>query len=43
VTTDPESRRKFLRYWRVGRPVIAHVFRATVDTIRANAERDAAS
>jgi hypothetical protein len=40
VTTDPESRRKFLRYWRIGRPVIAHIFRATVHTIRANAERD---
>jgi hypothetical protein len=43
VATDPGSRRKFLRYWRVGRPVIAHIFRATVDTIRVNAEGDAAS
>ena len=41
ITTDPESRRKFLRYWRVGRPFIAHIFRATVHTIRDNAERGA--
>jgi hypothetical protein len=39
VTTDSESRRKFLRYWRLGRPVIAHIFRATVNTIRGNAEQ----
>ena len=38
VTTDDVSRRKFVRYWRLGRPVIAHIFRATVNTIRANAE-----
>ena len=41
VTTDPDSRRKFMRYWRLGRPVIAHIFRATVHTIRDNAERPA--
>jgi hypothetical protein len=39
VTTDAESRRKFMRYWQLGRPVIAHIFRATVRTIRDNAER----
>jgi hypothetical protein len=39
VTTDPDSRRKFMRYWRLGRPLIAHIFRATVRTIRDNAER----
>jgi hypothetical protein len=39
VTTDFDSRRKFMRYWRLGRPVIAHIFRATVRTIRDNAER----
>lgn len=39
ATTDPASHRKFMRYWRLGRPVIAHIFRATVHTIRDNAER----
>jgi hypothetical protein len=38
VTTDVDSRTKFARYWRLGRPVIAHIFRATVRTIRENAE-----
>ena len=38
VTTDDVSRGKFMRYWQLGRPVIAHIFRATVNTIRANAE-----
>jgi hypothetical protein len=41
VTTDPDSRRKFMRYWRLGRSVIAHIFRATVHTIRDNAQQDA--
>lgn len=39
VTTDAESRRKFLRYWWLMRPFIAHIFRATVHTIRDNAEK----
>ena len=38
VTTDPASRQKFLRYWTVIRPFVAHIFRATVRTIRDNAE-----
>jgi hypothetical protein len=42
VITDDNSRRKFMRYWRLGRPVIAHIFRATVNTIRANAEQHSA-
>jgi hypothetical protein len=42
VTTDGDSRRKFMRYWRLGRPVIAHIFRATVSTIREHAEGSAA-
>lgn len=41
VTTDGDSRRKFVRYWRLGRPLIAHIFRATVETIRRNAEHTA--
>ena len=43
VTTDPESRRKFMRYWWLMRPFIAHIFRATVHTIRDNAERSTSS
>lgn len=39
VTTDPASRQKFLRYWTVIRPFVAHIFRATVRTIRANAQQ----
>ena len=38
VTTDAESRRKFARYWWLMRPFIAHIFRATVRTIRDDAE-----
>ena len=38
VTTDPESRRRFLRYWWLIRPFVAHIMRATVNTIKANAE-----
>jgi hypothetical protein len=37
-TTDAESRRRFARYWSLMRPFIAHIFRATVRTIRDNAE-----
>jgi hypothetical protein len=39
VTTDAQSRQRFLRYWRLMRPFIAHIFRATVRTIRDNAEQ----
>jgi hypothetical protein len=39
VTTDAEARRDFARYWRLVRPFIAHIFRATVRTIRDDAER----
>ena len=38
VTTDPGSRRRFLRYWWVIRPFVAHIMRATLRQIRANAE-----
>lgn len=37
VTTDPESRRRFLRYWRLVRPFVGHVLRATLRQIQANA------
>jgi hypothetical protein len=39
ATTDVESRRSFERYWQLMRPFVAHIFRATVRTIRANAEK----
>jgi hypothetical protein len=38
LTTDPESRRRFLRYWWVIRPFVGHIMRATVTTIKADAE-----
>ncbi|TLH66816.1 hypothetical protein C1S80_07060 [Mycolicibacterium aubagnense] len=38
VTTDPGSRRRFLRYWWLIRPFVAHIMRATLRQIRANAE-----
>jgi hypothetical protein len=38
ATTDPASRRRFLRYWRLVRPFVAHILRATVHTIREHAE-----
>lgn len=37
VTTDPASRRTFARYWWVVRPIVAHIMRATVATIGAQA------
>jgi hypothetical protein len=38
ATTDDEPRRAFARYWRLIRPFVAHIMRATVDTIRDDAE-----
>ncbi len=38
TTTDPESRRRFLRYWWLIRPFVAHIMRATLNTIKADAE-----
>lgn len=43
MTTDPASRRRFLRYWRLIRPFVGHVLRATLRQIAANAEASAAS
>ena len=37
VTTDSGSRRRFARYWWVVRPLVGHIFRATLRTIRDNA------
>ncbi len=38
TTTDPLSQRQFLRYWWLIRPFVAHIMRATLRTIKANAE-----
>jgi hypothetical protein len=38
VTTDPVSRRRFMRYWWLIRPFVGHIMRATVNKIKANAE-----
>lgn len=38
VTTDPESRRRFLSYWWLIRPFVAHIMPATVNKIKADAE-----
>lgn len=37
-TTDPGSRRRFLRYWWLIRPFVAHILGATLQQIKANAE-----
>ncbi len=36
--TDPASRRKFLRYWRLIRPFVGHILGATVNTVRIEVE-----
>ncbi|WP_157184561.1 hypothetical protein [Nocardia niigatensis] len=38
VTTDPLSRQRFLRYWWLIRPFVAHIMRATLRTIAADAK-----
>jgi hypothetical protein len=38
VTTDPDSRRQFLRYWWLIRPFVGHIMRATLRQIKTNAE-----
>jgi hypothetical protein len=41
ATTDERARRKFARYWWVVRPFVGHIMRATLATIRADADRGA--
>jgi hypothetical protein len=38
VTTDPDSRRRFMRYWWLIRPFAAHIMRATLNAIKTDAE-----
>jgi hypothetical protein len=39
ATTDAIARRRFARYWWLIRPFVAHIMRATIATIAANASR----
>ena len=39
ATTDTASRRAFARYWRVIRPFVAHIMRATVATVRDDVDQ----
>ena len=41
ATTDPESQRRFLRYWALVRPFVGHIMAATLNKIKANAEASA--
>lgn len=43
VTTDPESRQRFLRYWWLVRPFVGHIMRATLAKIGADAESASAT
>lgn len=43
ATTDPGSHRRFMRYWWLIRPFVAHIMRATLDAIKADAEAAAAT
>ncbi len=38
VTTDPDSRRRFMRYWWLIRPFVKHIMRATLSAIQTDAE-----
>lgn len=38
VTTDATARRRFLLYWHLVRPFVGHVLRATLQTVKADAE-----
>jgi len=38
MTTDPDSRRRFRRYWWLIRPFVQHIMNATVRTIAGHAE-----
>ncbi len=38
ATTDPDSRRRFARYWWLVRPFVAHILRATLHQIKDDAE-----
>jgi hypothetical protein len=39
ATTSAEAKRRFARYWKLIRPFVGHIMRATLATIARNAER----
>lgn len=39
ATTSPDAHQKFARYWWLIRPFVGHIMRASLATIRADAER----
>ena len=39
ATGDPDAARRFAHYWTVIRPFVGHIMRATMDTLRCDAER----
>ncbi len=43
LTTDPDSRQRFNRYWWLIRPFVRHIMNATVRTIAGHAEAQAAN
>jgi len=43
ATHDRESRRAFARYWRIIRPFVGHIMRATLHTIAVAAREEASS
>lgn len=42
ATSDPDAARKFSRYWRLARPFVAHIMRATLATLARDAEQRSA-
>jgi len=38
ATGDPDAARRFARYWRLVRPFVGHIMRATLATLRRDAE-----
>jgi hypothetical protein len=41
ATPDPDSARRFGRYWRLVRPFVGHIMRATLEQLRVETERRA--
>ena len=39
VTADPDSERRFARYWRIIRPFVGHIMRAALAAVRVEAEQ----
>jgi hypothetical protein len=42
ATPDPESARRFRRYWLLVQPFVGHIMRATLESLRQGAERTTA-